>query len=136
MIKNDKRNEIIRVFRKYARLGLADVGLNPIQTYKKIDVLCASRRSMLDMFAVFDTLRLLSLGGDEETVEAIRRVYFAGKAHRLTGKEMSDRVSRVAEAQFCDDRTVYRRLEKARSLYEAVREREGLILEGEYSPWN
>ena len=135
MINNDKRNEIIRVFRKFARLGLANCELNPIQVYKKIDVLCTSRRSMLDMFAVFDTLRLLALDGEDETIDAIYKVYFSGKTHRLTGREMSERVSRVADEYFCDDRTVYRRLEKARAIYERIREREGLILDGEYSSW-
>ena len=136
MIKNDKRNEIIRAFRKFARLGLANCELNPIQVYKKIDVLCTSRRSMLDMFAVFDTLRLLALDDDNETLDAIYKVYFVNKTHRLTGREMSECVSRVAAEYFCDDRTVYRRLEKARRIYERIREREGLILDGEYSLWN
>ena len=68
------RNEIIRIFRKFARLGLANERLNPIQVYKKIEILCASRRSRLDMLAVYDTLRLLTLNGDDETIEAVLRV--------------------------------------------------------------
>ena len=132
MVKSEKRDEIIRIFRKYARMGLADHRLNPIQAYKKIDLLCTSKRSKLDMFAVYDTLRLLVLDGDEETVDAVYRVYFSGKTHRLSGREISERVTRVASEQFCDDRTVYRKLERARALYERVREQEGLILDGEY----
>ena len=131
--QNAKRDEIVRIFRKYARLGLSDCNLNPIQIYKKIDVLCTSRRTKLDMLAVFDTIRLLSLKGDEETLLAIDKIYFAGKAHRLTKYERGRRVCDLASNQYCDDKTVYRRLKKARDVYEKVREREGLILDGVYS---
>ena len=40
MEKSEQRNEIIRVFRKFARLGLDSERLNPAQIYKKIDVVC------------------------------------------------------------------------------------------------
>lgn len=136
MEKNEKRNEIIRAFRKYARLGLLENDLNPIQVYKKIEIACYSRRSRLDMLAVFDTLRLLELNGDEDTLIAIYGVYFEGKAYRLTKREAGRRVFELAMDQYCDSRTVYRRLEKARNLYERIREKEGLILDGIYSEGN
>lgn len=129
MQEENSRNEIIRIFRKFARLGLTNERLNPIQVYKKIEMLCVSRRSRLDMLAVYDTLRLLTLNGEDETIEAVSRVYFDGTAYRLTKQEKGARVLRLAQAQHCDDRTVYRRLEKARSLYIKVRERERLILD-------
>ena len=123
MQKTDKRNEIIRSFRKFARLGLDLETWNPIQVYKKIDVLCYSHRSRLDMLAVYDTLRLLWLDGEDETISAIKNVYFAGKAFRLTKHDISSRVLAIACENHCDERTIYRRLEKARKLYEKVRER-------------
>ena len=127
MIKNDQRNEIIRVFRKFSRLALDGEGLNPIQVYKKIEFLCVSRRSRLDMLAVYDTLRLLYLDGEFEIIDAIRCVYFEGRAIRLTKYEIGSRVLALANANHCDERTIYRRLERARKLYEKVREKEGLI---------
>ena len=127
MQKNDKRNEIIRIFRKFARLGLDSEMLSPIQVYKKIDILCVSRRSRLDMLAVYDTLRLLWLDGETEIIEAIQIVYFEGKAYRLTKYDISSRVLSLAAANHCDERTIYRRLERAREIYERLREREGLI---------
>ena len=133
MESNDKRNEIVRIFRRYARLGIDGGRLNPIQVYKKIDVLCSSRRSKLDMLAVFDTLRILELNGDTDTLIAIERVYFDGKAHRITKYELGSRVSALARDQYCDDRTIYRRLQKARDLFEKIREKEGLILDMSYS---
>lgn len=121
------KNEIIRIFRKFARLGLANENLNPIQAYKKIEVLCISRRSRLDMLAVYDTLRLLALNGENEVIDAIFNVYFEGMVYRLTKQEKGARVLQLAQVQHCDNRTVYRRLEKARKLYIEVRKREGLI---------
>lgn len=132
MPNNDKRNEIIRVFRKFARLGLDAEQLTPIQIYKKIEILCASRRSRLDMLSVYDTLRLLWLYGEDEIIEAVRCVYFDGRAYRLTKYDISARVLTLACENHCDERTIYRRLQRARDIYEKVREREGLILDGAY----
>ncbi len=121
MTENDTRKEIIRVFRKYERLGLSREGLDPVRAYKRIEVLCFSRRGKLDMFAVYDTMRILHLMGEEDVIRAVREVYFAGAAYRLTASVISDRVLRCASEQYCDERTVYRRLKKARELYEGIR---------------
>ena len=129
MQKADKRNEIIRSFRKFARLGLDNETLSPIQVYKKIDFLCVSRRSRLDMLSVYDTLRLLWLNEEKQTIVAIKRIYFDQKAHRLTKHDISASVLALAQENHCDERTIYRRLERARELYEKIREREGLLLD-------
>ena len=121
------RNEIIRILRKFARLGLANEQLNPIQVYKKIEMLCISRRSRLDMLAVYDTLRLLMLNDEKEIIKAVFEVYFDGDSYRSTKQERGANVLRLANEQHCDDRTIYRRLERARALFERVREGEGLI---------
>ncbi|MBR2380921.1 MAG: hypothetical protein IKA84_00305 [Clostridia bacterium] len=121
------RNEIIRIFSKFSRLGLASEKLNPIQAYKKIDMLCVARRSRLDMLAVYDTLRLLRLNGEEEVLRAVYEVYFEGVSYRSTKQERGASILRLATREHCDDRTVYRRLERARTLFERVRENEGLI---------
>ena len=61
MQKKNDRDDIIRTFRRFARMGFNDHNYNPIQTYKRIEMFCTSQRSKLDMLAVFDTLRLLRL---------------------------------------------------------------------------
>ena len=132
MQNNEKRNEIIRIFRKFSRLGLNSEALSPIQIYKKIDVLCVSRRARLDMLSVYDTLRLLWLDGDIEIIQAINSVYFEGKAYRLTKYDIGARVLALAQENHCDERTIYRRLEKARVIYEKVREKQHLISENNY----
>ncbi len=129
---NNKRNEIIRVFRKFARLGLDSETLNPIQVYKKIDILCVSRRSKLDMLAVYDTLRLLWLEEEDGIIDAIRNVYFDDKAYRLTKYDISAKILALAYKNHCDERTIYRRLERARGLYEKIRDNEGLITDDKF----
>ena len=124
MQKENSTNEIIRVFRKFARLGLANENASPLRIYKKIEVLCPARRSRLDMLAVYDALRLLKLNGEDEVVEAVSKVYFEGMAYRLTKHEKGARVAHLANLRHCDERTVYRRLERARNLYEKIREQE------------
>ena len=123
------RNEIIRIFRKFARLGLANERFTPIQAYKRIEAICISKRSRLDILAVYDTLRLLKLNGEEEILKAIFEVYFEGAPYRSTKQERGASVLRLATKEHCNDRTIYRRLERARTLFERVRETEGLIEE-------
>jgi hypothetical protein len=84
------------------------------------------------MLAVYDLLRILELNGERDTIDAIRQVYFYGKNYRLTKTELGGRVSAFAREKYCDDRTVYRRLEKARDMYEKIREKEGLILDASF----
>ena len=127
MIKDYERDEIIRIFRKFARLGLEREGLNPLRVCKIIDVCCMSKKTKLDMMAVSDTLRLLELEGEGEIASAVRAIYFSTASHRLAKNEISRRVCRYAVENYCDERTVYRRLTKARRLYQKVREGEGTL---------
>ena len=129
--EKEQRNEAARAFRKFARLGLNDAPANPAQAYKRIDVLCHTRRTKLDMLAVYDTLRLLSLVGDVDTLAAICEVYFSSADYRFSKSETARRVRKCAQNNYCDERTVYRRLVKARNLYTRLREKEGLLWEDE-----
>lgn len=127
-----ERIEIVRAFKKYARLGLGLRSLNPAQMYKRIDVLCPSRRLKLDMLSVYDTMRLLALEGDVLTLDALSQVYLADLSYRAPD-EASALITACARRQFCDERTVYRRLERARSLYSDIRKRQGLLSDVEKS---
>ncbi len=109
-------------FRNYARLGLA--GCESI-----LDVICRLRgmcrdSSLLDMLAVFDTLRLLELSGDKDSVCAVKEVYFATAKSRIKVNVISYRIRRLACELHIDDRTVYRRLQKARKLWVLLRSNE------------
>ena len=127
MQKKNDRDDIIRTFRRFARIGFNDHNYNPIQTYKRIEMFCTSQRSKLDMLAVFDTLRLLRLSGEDEALLCVDRVYFSNPTQRLSRQEMARQIKKCSLELFCDERTVYRRLEAARELYAQVRSSIGLI---------
>lgn len=131
MKKDIMKEKAAQAFRCYARLSLDG-------TESLLELLCRIRgicgeRSVLDMLAVFDTLRLLELEGDDIAVRAVREIYFATARRRIRAGEISMRVRRLAYEANCDDRTVYRRLEKARSIWERVRSREKKQTAGERS---
>lgn len=129
-VSQEKRSEIVRIFRRYSRLGVGRERLNPIQMYARIESLCPSRKSRLDMLAVYEMIRRLELYGEDEVLGAISAVYLADGSHRVSGTDISFRVKLYAAEHFCDERTVYRRLERARELYKSIREREGLLWDG------
>ena len=126
-LTNKQRKEAVRAFRKFARMGFADEQLNPIQIYKRIDVLCHAHRIKIDMLALYDTLRLLALSGDDETLRAVEEVYLSSARRRFSENETSYLVRKYADKNYCDERTVYRRLHKAIALYIKIREKEGLL---------
>ena len=127
MKKDIKKDEIARQFRKYARFGLDREGLNPLRVCRIIEVCFSSEKTRLDMLAVNDTMRLLELNGEDECAAAVRAIYFATSSRRLAKNEITLRTRRYASENYCDERTVYRRLAHARELYQRVREKEALL---------
>lgn len=123
------RDTVIEAFRRYARLGLHYRKLNPIQAYRAICGCCTSESVRLDLIAVSDTLRLLEINGDTDIISSVFAVYFATASHRLKKSEMSRRIRRYAFENYCDERTVYRRLSTARDYYEKIRKNVGLFNE-------
>ncbi len=122
MKKNIQKERETAVFRDYARMGLS-------RCSSALEVVCRLRgmcrdATALDMLAVFDTLRLLELSGDTETVRAVREIYFATARRRIKQNEITLRIRRLADELHIDDRTVYRRLQKARELWHFLRNSE------------
>lgn len=111
-----------RAFRNYARLGLVG-SRSAIDTVCKIRGIC-SDSAALDMLAVFDTLRLLEFLGDMIAIRAVHDIYFATAGSKLHSNEITHRIRRLADEVHCDDRTVYRRLKKARDMWEYLRAHE------------
>ncbi|MGM9642858.1 MAG: hypothetical protein ACI3XI_06580 [Eubacteriales bacterium] len=122
MKKDIQTEREIAVFRNYARLGLS--GCSSV-----LEVVCRLRgicrdATALDMIAVFDTLRLLELSGDTDAVRAVREIYFATAKKHIRLNEITLRIRRLADELHVDDRTVYRRLKKARELWRFLRSAE------------
>ncbi len=111
-----------RAFRRFARLGLDRRHLDVFEAYQVISGVTSCRAAALDMLAAYDTLRLLSASGQQETVRAVRTVYFGCARQRPRKNDVTYRVLRLAHELHCDERTVYRRLEAARQLYTTLRD--------------
>lgn len=131
MKKDIMKEKAAQAFRSYARLSLCNCN-SALQVLCRIRGICGDSAA-LDMIAVFDTLRLLELDGDTLALRAVKDIYFATASKRLRAGEITLRVRRLAWEQSCDDRTVYRRLEKVRRVWEFVREREKKQTAGERS---
>ena len=119
MRKSITTERAARAFRNYARLGLCG-------SHSAIEVICRIRGACsdeagLDMLAVFDTLRLLEAAGEKDSLMAIKEIYFSTATERLRANEISLRILRLSHELHCDERTVYRRLERVRSLWHSLR---------------
>jgi hypothetical protein len=129
--KDIMKEKAAQAFRCYARLSLCNCN-SALQVLCRIRGIC-SDRTALDMLAVFDTLRLLELDRDTLALRAVKEIYFATAKKRLRAGEITLRIRRLAYEENCDDRTVYRRLEKARDVWQFVRDREKKQTAGERS---
>ncbi len=129
MKRDAMRERAEAAFRNYARLGLAG-SRSMLDVIFRLRGMCRDG-TMLDMLAVFDTLRLLELSGDIDSVRAVREVYFATARKRIRLNEITFRIRRLADELHIDDRTVYRRLQKARGLWALLRSNEKAQTAGE-----
>ena len=116
------RTSAAAAFRKYARYGFDRRRLSAFDMYECIKGSVASVQQAKEMLAVYDTLRLFAAYGREETVRAVRAVYFTYPGCRLKKNDLSLRVRRFAVENYCDERTVYRRLAEALKLYSTLLE--------------
>ena len=120
MRKDIKGERAVGAFRTYARLGLC-------REESAIAIICRIRgicgdRTALDMLAVFDTLRLLEISGEDLTLRAVKEIYLYPRGYRKN--ELTLRVRRLADELHCDDRSIYRYLKKARDIWILLREKE------------
>lgn len=114
-----RKEEEMRAFRRFARLGL-DKEKEPLAFLRRIKR-AGSESVVLDLFAVWETLRFLEAAGKCDTAEAARRVYFFAPEMKLMPNELTYRVICVAGELHCDERTLYRRLREARALWRKLR---------------
>lgn len=132
MRKDIKQERAVGAFRAYARLGLC-------REESILGVICRIRgicgdRTALDMIAVFDTLRLLEIAGEDLVLRTVKEIYLYPYTYRKN--ELTYRVRRLADELHCDDRSVYRYLKKARELWLLLREKEKKQTAGERSLLN
>lgn len=83
----------------------------------------ARQYDTLPLICVRDTLRVLDAIGETECLAAVRAVYFENIRLPIKKNEISYRVRSFAFKMFIDDRTVYRRLERAGKIWLSLMEK-------------
>lgn len=116
-IRKEKEWDAAASFLRYARYGFARREGEGFAMYDSIRGSVSGEGEAAAMLAVCDTLRLLRFLGREETVAAVRAVYFVRHGRTPKRNEISLRVRRFAAEHYLDDRTVYRRLADAKRLF-------------------
>lgn len=120
MSRISEREKTIRIFRKYARLGLASPRLDIFSAYERIKGASRNRREAYELLAVYDTVSFLKLMGREDTLDALYDIYFYSSSYPFRKSEISLRVLRHAKKASCDERTVYRKLAYALKIYKMM----------------
>ncbi len=126
MKKSDERRSFTNAFVSYSRLMRNTSALTPFEVYRRIEgALGNNHKTALDLWAAHECMLMLYALNDTDTIIAVKEIYlkpFAKYPKRALKKnEISWRIRRFAAENFVDDRTVYRRLAKARNLWQKLR---------------
>ena len=105
-------------FQKYARLCRDADEISYFSLSARLKGCCKTQREALKILAVKDLFDMLTASGRSETVDAIKEVYCSNFGKTPRKSEISDRVRKFALEHNMDDRTVFRRIEEAKKLYE------------------
>ena len=118
MIKeNNFEREAVTAFRKYARYGYDKSNLSFFEICDSARGAAPDAESAAEIVAVYLTLQALENFSRRETADAVRKVYFRYADRPLKKNEISWRVRRFASEGYMDERTVYRHLRAAKTLF-------------------
>lgn len=129
MKKSSERRSMTYSMICYCRLGGVEGCKSPFDLCKRIEGACASNLALaLDIWALHACFMTLAVLKENETLKALNEIYLQPFSKdlrgRVTKKEISERVLRFAYENHLDERTVYRRLQRARKLWLDIREQE------------
>ncbi len=118
MRKSRKRSYMIKIFEKYAALGITPEESDIFFVFEKINASTECDSERRELIAVYLTLLLLRATEDKEVLESFYGVYLSGgdASQRRIGK----RVLRYSFETHRDERTVYRLIAYAQKLYGKV----------------
>ena len=110
MKKTEQRKAIARVFAKCFRLGLNDTRLSVFDVCHRIrgsqkDIFKAN-----ELFAAWATCKILRDSGRSEDIDLFITVYLKRKQSTTA----------IAIKRYCDERTLYRRLESVERQYQTI----------------
>ncbi len=115
-----RSDEAIRAFLKYARFGFDRRGLSSLEAARRFRGCSSSDAEALRLLCVYDMLRVLEAQGKEEYAEAVRAVYFSRLGRTPRKNDIVFAVRRFALANHMDERTVWRKIEYAKALYNSL----------------
>ena len=118
MKKHNTRKRIARIFRRYVRLGLGRGGLTPHEVCGRIWGYCGDVETAKDVFAMWETFRVLEIEGRRDAIVAFFCIYVRRDAWR---DDTDTKILKYSFDNFCDARTVYRRLSYFENKYTALR---------------
>ena len=126
MKKCKERRTITRALVLYQRLGLCECS-SPFLIFRKIYGICGKSKALAaDLFALHECLLFLRIIGDSDTVKAIDYIYFKPFRKNVLLKDKKNEISyltvKFAMENHMDVRTVYRKLEKAKKMFFALRD--------------
>ena len=113
------RKKLVRSFEKYIRLGLDDERLDVFEVCRRIERTSSTKAYAKDIFAVWETCRLLRLEGRASELATFKRVYIGALRNGET--DISASVMRCALDTYYDQRTVYRHLAYVEKKYALIR---------------
>ena len=118
MLKKADKGRFAFVFRKLVRMGLGKSSISPFEAAARIMGVSSGAEHRKELFALYETVRYLRVTQREDILRALSLVYLTPKRNTLRKSEISMRVLRCAQLMHCDERTVYRYLKYAISVYE------------------
>ncbi len=122
MKKSKERACMTRALVYYARIKGNENLRSPLDMYNAIrGAFIGKEMFARELWAVQECLIILDVLGEQETIKAITQIYlepFSDSPLRVPAKsEISMRILRFAFENHLDERTVYRRLQRARNLW-------------------
>ena len=105
-------------FQKYARLCRDADEISYFSLSARLKGCCKTQREALKILAVKDLFDMLNASGKSETVDAIKAVYCSNFGRTPRKNDISYRVRKFALEHHLDERTVFRKIEEAKKLYE------------------
>jgi len=117
-----KKDIAARAFLKYARLGLDKRNLTAMEMARHVNGVASCEREAVRLLSVYDTLRILRAEGRDEDADAVRAVYFPLRGRVPRKNDITYAVRRFAYERSLDERTVWRKIDRAKALYCSILE--------------
>lgn len=126
MKKGLERSSMTYALVFYSRLGEVSGCGTPFEIYERIKGACNGNPELaLDVWAVRECLLTLYINKEYEVIRALKEIYFLPFSRdlscRIRRNRITELIRRFADENHLDDRTVYRRLQRARALWLSYR---------------